>query len=148
MKSGGILKHVVIAFVLALGVYALSFFLIEGARVSKGPWLVEFQSDAAGVPAVIVTQTKLKIQRVRFEFPEDRISATNLLEIVAFDRPRTQVPFGKVVFFDTTFQPGTVTLQLFGHEIEFLPRTLVLDKQEIPWKSESVYRLPRPVSNR
>jgi hypothetical protein len=38
---------------------------------------------------------------------------------------------------DTTFFPGTVTLRLFEHEIELVPRVLVIDLQEHPWLSES-----------
>jgi hypothetical protein len=34
---------------------------------------------------------------------------------------------------DTTFLPGTVTFQIFGHEIELLPRVLIIDHQERPW---------------
>ena len=39
---------------------------------------------------------------------------------------------------DTTFLPGTLTFQFFGHEIELLPRVLVLDRQEHPWRSGEV----------
>jgi hypothetical protein len=42
---------------------------------------------------------------------------------------------------DTTFLPGTVTLQVFNHEIELLPRVLVIDGQEHPWLSESTITL-------
>jgi hypothetical protein len=45
---------------------------------------------------------------------------------------------------DTTFQPGTVTFQLFGHEIELLPRTLVLDRQEHGWQSGEIIALNAP----
>jgi len=31
------------------------------------------------------------------------------------------------------FLPGVVTMNLLGHEIELMPRTLVIDKKEIPW---------------
>jgi hypothetical protein len=36
---------------------------------------------------------------------------------------------------DTTFLPGTVTFELFGHEIELLPRVLMIDHEERPWLS-------------
>ena len=47
--------------------------------------------------------------------------------------------------------PGVITFDLFGHEIELMPRTLVINKKEVPWKSESVIelwptnKLPQPL---
>jgi len=61
-----------------------------------------------------------------------------------FREPRPvpySVPFGKCVFMDTTFLPGTVTFQLFGHEIELLPRVLIIDHAEHPWLSHSTLSL-------
>ena len=56
-----------------------------------------------------------------------------------------EVPFGNCVFMDTTFLPGTVTLQLFGHEIELLPRVLVIDRQEHSWRpGNTIALLPGP----
>ena len=46
-----------------------------------------------------------------------------------------EVPFGQCIFMDTTFLPGTLTFRMFGHELELLPRTLVVDHQEQPWRS-------------
>jgi hypothetical protein len=54
-----------------------------------------------------------------------------------------EVPFGQCVFMDTTFLPGTLTLQLFGHEIELLPRVLVVDRQEHPWRPATAITLLR-----
>ena len=34
------------------------------------------------------------------------------------------------------FLPGVVTMNLLGHEIELMPRTLVIDKKEIPWTAD------------
>jgi hypothetical protein len=42
---------------------------------------------------------------------------------------------------DPTFLPGTLTFRLFGHEIELLPRVLMLDHQEHLWRSDEVIRL-------
>jgi len=46
-----------------------------------------------------------------------------------------EVPFGKCVFMDTTFLPGTLAFEFFGHELELLPRALMVDHQEHPWVS-------------
>jgi hypothetical protein len=48
------------------------------------------------------------------------------------------VPFGKCVFMDTTFLPGTLAFELFGHEIQLIPRVLTIDKQEQPWRSNVI----------
>jgi hypothetical protein len=65
-----------------------------------------------------------------------------------FSQPRPvpyDVPFGKCLFMDTTFLPGTVTLRLVGHEIELLPRVLIIDHEEHPWKAGEIITLrPAP----
>ena len=42
-------------------------------------------------------------------------------------------PLGNRFFFDTTYLPGSITLDLFGHQVEVLPRTLILNFEERPW---------------
>lgn len=127
--------HIAIAFVVALLLYIVGFFLIERARNVKGGWRVTFQSDENARPAVTVLQPVLQISNVTFVFPENRIDRTNFSQTIVFDSPITNVPFGKVIFFDTTFLPGTLTFDFFGNEIEFLPRTLVVNRKEVPWQS-------------
>jgi hypothetical protein len=141
MKSEGISKHVIIAFILALVLYVGSFQLIEHRRQVKGPWLVTFLSDREGHPSVHVFHQQLGVSNVSFVFPDLRIDKTNTSEAIVFDSPITNIPFGRIIFLDTTFLPGTVTIDLFGNEIELLPRVLVLNKKEIPWKSEGSFRL-------
>lgn len=145
-RNDGILKQIAIVFLIALGLYILSFSWIEGKRSHKGPWQVTFQTDAQGQPSVIVAQPALNISNVTFQFPDERILPTNLLQRIVFDSPTTNVPFGKVIYFDTTFLPGAVTLELFRHEIEFLPRTLVLNGKEVPWRPQDVFELRRPTA--
>ena len=38
-----------------------------------------------------------------------------------------------VKYADLTYLPGVITLELFGHEIELLPRTLYVNRHAIPW---------------
>ena len=141
MKSEGIGKHVVFAFIIALFLYLSGFGLIEHFRQVKGPWRVTFKSDGDGHPSVVASQQKLNLASVTFVFPDVRIEQANLSRMIIFDSPITNIPFGKVLFLDTTFLPGTVTMDLFGHEIELLPRVLVLNRKEIPWKSGTVFEL-------
>ena len=47
---------------------------------------------------------------------------------------------------NTTVPPGTVTFQLFGRELELLPRVLVIDWQEHSWRPETVIANPVSIS--
>lgn len=141
VRRDPLLKHALIAFACALGLYLVAFHGIEFARQAKGPWQVTFRSDANGAPSLIVSQPQKQISDVTLVFRGERLAKTNLLETVVFDGPKTNVPFGRVIFFDTTFLPGTITLDLFGHEIELLPRVLGVNRREVPWKSGAVIEL-------
>src|SRR5260370_1195572 len=88
-----------------------------------------------------IDQTKVDISSVEIIFPGETIPRTNLSQRVIFDRPLRQVPFGSVIYADLRTLPGVVTFDLFGHEIELLPRVLIVNKQEIPWKSEMMIEL-------
>jgi hypothetical protein len=134
MKSGA-WKHFALAGILAMALYVVSYSSIEYLRQRKGGWQVMFSSDASGEPAVRVTQPALSLTDIQFRFPGEKISASNLHQTIVFDHPITNVPFGRVVFIDTTFLPGTVTFDLFGHEVELLPRVLIVNKREVPWQS-------------
>lgn len=136
MAREKIAAQVAVVFVIALALYGVTFYGIERARQAKGPWHVTFRSDAEGRPSVRMSQPALNISNVTVWFPEARIERTNFSKTVVFDMPITNVPFGRVLFLDTTFLPGTLTLDLFGHEIELLPRTLVVNRKEVPWKSK------------
>jgi hypothetical protein len=137
MKSSGPAKHFILAFVIALVLYAVAYSMIEHQRTKKGPWQVIFTNDISGIPAIIINEPKLGISNVKITFPNEQAPATN--STVIFDPPRQvpfDVPLGQCLFLDTTFQPGTVVLNLFGHEIQMIPRILTIDKHEYPWQSE------------
>ena len=136
MKPERPLKHFLLAFLLALVCYAVCYTAIEHRRARNGPWQVAFTNDSAGVSAVLINEPRLGITNVQITFPGSPAPSTNAGVLCVFSRPRTvpyAVPFGECVFMDTTFLPGTVTFHLFGHEIELLPRVLLIDKREHPW---------------
>jgi hypothetical protein len=97
-------------------------------------------------PLLVVNQRRLGIVNVRLVFPDQHL--TNRVEpaTLVFDHPsrRGGVPFGRVVFLDTTFLPGTVTVELFGHQIELLPRALIVNKQRRAWRSGEEHRVQTP----
>jgi hypothetical protein len=164
MKPDNPIKHFVLPFVLALIGYAISYRAIEHRRARSGPWQVAFTNDAAGAPAILINQPKLAITHVEIRFPGEALpvknargdSATNHSWLPVNDRswftnwiftqPRQvpyDVPFGQCIFMDTTFLPGTLTLRLFGHELELLPRVLLVDHLEHPWRSDTTITLQR-----
>jgi hypothetical protein len=145
MKPAGPAKHFILAFLLALAGYALFYQGIEHRRTRNGPWQVTFTRTMAGEPAIVINQPKLAITNVHIHFTGDSpLPATNAATLL-FAQPQPvpyDLPFGKCVFMDTTFLPGTLTFQLFGHEIELLPRVLVIDRQEHPWEAGATIALP------
>jgi len=141
MKAGFTPKALALWFVIVLVSYGVVFYSIEYLNQRKGPWEVNFMSDAQGNPAIVTYQPKLDISSVEIIFPGETIPQTNLSQRVIFDRPLRQVPFGSVIYADLRTLPGVVTFDLFGHEIELLPRALIVNKREIPWKSEMAIEL-------
>lgn len=144
MQSDNLLRHVWVPFAIAVLVYVIFYGGIEHRRNRNGPWQVAFTNDAAGAPELVINQPKLAITNVQIAFPGE--TATNAPESFAFSQPR-EVPynivFAKCVFMDTTFLPGTLVFDLFGHEIQLIPRVLTIDQKEIPWESNQKIGVPR-----
>jgi hypothetical protein len=136
MKSDNPLRHFAIPLGIAVLVYVIFYAGIEHRRTRKGPWQVTFTNDASGTPALLINEANLGITNLQITFP----GVTNQTQNASMDfrQPREvpyDIPFGKCVFMDTTFLPGTIVFDLFGHEIQLIPRVLTIDKKEIPWAS-------------
>ena len=152
-------------FVLTLVLYFVGFYGMEHLRERKGPWRVNFDAAAVGGPTMIIHQRALGIDGFRVVF-EGTSSGGLKSGGVVFDNPKLNgqsmdttpessqelkqrafaVPFGDCIYQDLMFLPGVVTMHLLGHEIELMPRTLVIDKKEIPWStSSSRIAVPPPV---
>jgi hypothetical protein len=130
-----ILRHLLIVGVLAVVFYFGGFYLIEHLRSTKGPWEILFTTDGAGHPTLEISQPKLQIAET-VRFPNGNAGKTNVAELVRFREETTNLPFGEVLMQDALYLPGSVTLRLCGHVVEILPRTLIVDKQEHPWKAQ------------
>jgi hypothetical protein len=144
MKKDGLLKPLAFAFVAAIAIYAVMYSGIEHRRTYKGPWQVAFTNDPAGAPAVVINQPALGITNVQITFPGAALPRDPATNQRAFAQPREVpygVPFGKCLFMDTTFLPGTLVFNLFGHEIQLIPRVLTIDHLERPWRSHEVISL-------
>jgi hypothetical protein len=132
-RSDSLLRHLAVAAVLAAVFYIASFSWLEHLRAAKGPWEIAFMTDGAGRPSLEISQPALKISE-RLSFPDAPPARPNLAEVVRFREATTNLPFGDILQQDALYLPGTVTLRLFGHRIEVLPRTLVVDQKERPWE--------------
>lgn len=147
MARGGALRFAGLIFLICLVSYAALFGLDQWARTRRGPWNVTFSASPTGNPRLEISETRLGIEGVTLEIEGER--ATNAPQSVAFDGPQRAVPFGQLVFSDTTYLPGTVTLQCYGHEVELLPRTLIVNRKEVPWRKGLTLKLTpadRPAS--
>lgn len=140
-------KHVALAFGIALVLYVASYSGIEHLRTRKGPWVFDFSTDSTGAATITISQPTLGISDVKLSFTNHPALATNAH--LAFAVPKEtpyEVPFGKCIFIDTTFQPGTIAFDFFGHEVQVIPRVLTLDRVERPWKSgETIAITSQPV---
>jgi hypothetical protein len=147
MKSEGGLRHFGYALLLAVVGYTVVYWGIEHRRNVKGPWEVTFTNAVGGGAVIIIEQPKLGISNVQIRFDGGTTALTTNSGRYSFGQARAvpfELPFGRCVFMDTTFLPGTVTMQVSGHEIELLPRVLTIDRQERNWESGSTIRLMAP----
>jgi hypothetical protein len=145
MKSENFVKHAAAVFILALAIYILAYSAIEHYRSHNGPWRVAFTNDASGAPTMLIAQPALTITNVQLVFAGAVLPVTNTLPALALEQPRPvpfEVPFGRCVFLDLTSLPGTAAFNVFGHEVQLLPRVLTIDKVEHSWRSDAVYTLP------
>ena len=165
------MKHFILAFMLALVGYAACYLGIEHWRTRKGPWRVSFTHSSAHAPAITIDQPGLAITNVQIIFTSENLLAATApgalpadpsrpnspitnqpspSTTLHFAQPRSvpyEVPFGRCVFLDLTSLPGTVTFDLFGHEIELLPRVLIIDRHEYPWRRDAAITLyPAPAT--
>ena len=119
-----------------VGLLTVVFGWIEHRRVVKGPWVVSFAPGNES-PVIFLNQSALGIRDVRIIFRE-ATAQTNSVQVIEFSQARAvpfDVPLGQCVFQDTSFLPGTVTFEMFGHQIQLMPRVLTIDGVERPWRS-------------
>ncbi len=142
-KSDPLWKHALVVFSACLVLYFGGFGVVQHWRTHRGPWEVTF-FQTNGAPVLRIDQPALGLTGVHLVFPGTNTPGLVAPVRVRFDEPgrREGLPFGQVKFLDTTFLPGTVTFDLYGHEVELLPRTLIVNRREHPWRSGAVIELP------
>ncbi|MBL9134445.1 MAG: hypothetical protein JNK85_01190 [Verrucomicrobiales bacterium] len=128
---------------IALVGYVVMYGCDRHLRVRRGPWQVTYARESDGTPALRIHQESLGISNitVRFDGETSPTAAETLPVVVRFDDPDKPVPFGILAFHDLMYQPGTVVLQCFGHEVQMLPKALYLNRVPHAWTSEGEFRL-------
>lgn len=135
-KLSSPLKTVLIIGLVSLGFYVVFFSWMEQRRYKNGPWEITFarQDD---LPTLLLNHPKFGITNVVIQFVGGE-TTTNLPQTIRFQHGQVAplpLPFGQCVFLDTLFLPGTVACELFGHQIQLMPRTLTIDQVARPWVS-------------
>ncbi len=106
-------------------------------RRRGGPWAITQDKLPDGTPIVKIEHHRiLSNGPVILRFPGETAPArfTNHPLLRIYTQPNTNaLPYGPVLFLDTTFLPGNVTLDAFGHLVEIVPRTLYLDGRDVGW---------------
>jgi hypothetical protein len=127
-------------------VYIAIFSWVEDKRRKSGPWEITF-TQLDNSPALLINHPKLGLNNITIVFPGESLP-TNELKTISFPHGQTapfDLPFGKCVFLDTLYLPGTVTCEVFDHEIQMLPRTMTIDGIEHPWLAgEKILLTNRP----
>lgn len=93
-----------------------------------------------GTPAMVIRQDRLAAEARTVVFNEDAAQVLGALqpETMRFNQARPvpfSVPFGRCIFLDTTFMPGTIVFEVFGHTVELMPKALIIDNQPREWNS-------------
>ena len=125
------MKLIIILLITLLVVIAAFIFIIKPIR-ERSPWNIKFEiSD--GIPSIYISNNTPMVPATKIIFSNEKINR-DLSENIAFEKHNiNKIPFGEITFTDVTLFPGRITLKLFNHEIDILPRALIIDKKEYKW---------------
>ncbi len=129
-------------FVTVMVLYATLYFATGLWRERRGPWVLTFDKSPSGNPRLTISQENLGVRNVQIlALQQEPLPADFKPVTIHFKSPGDQPGFGKLLFTDLTVLPGVITLDVFGHEVELLPRTLVINRKLIPWSERQEIRL-------
>jgi len=134
-EVSGAARRVFGVFILTLFAYITLFGACQIQRRKAGAWALTFDQVSNGAPSLRIEHPRLlKNGPVTLFFPGEKPERTDLPITAVFTDPITnRMPFGPILFVDTSALPGTVTLNAFGHVVEMIPRTLFVDFNTVPW---------------
>ncbi len=134
--QSSLFKTLLVIGLVTLICYIAAFSWMENKRRKNGPWQITF-THVDNAPTLVINHAKLGLTNITISFAEGAVP-TNLPQTVSFQHGQIaplELPFGQCIFLDTLYLPGTVTCEMFGHEIQLLPRTLTIDRVEYPWRA-------------
>lgn len=139
MKPEHFVRRLLLVGAVALLLYVVLFAGIEHQRNRRGPWEVVFTRTTNDLPCLEIHQPRLGVRGVRIVFPADAANPAATLparEVFREARPTPfDLPLGRCVFLDTISLPGTVAIELGGHQVQLMPRVLTVDGEERTWRS-------------
>ncbi len=159
MKSRAAIGFVAGTFLIALAMYGLLYYGDGRLRVGRGPWEVQFTTNLAGEPMLVIAQPALGIAQHTLEFAGESLPSQfrpvtlRFADVQAVPAP---VPFGRWIYHDLMYLPGVVTFDLFPqgtnaaaprHEVELLPAALYINRVAHDWRRDTTLRLA-PVDKR
>ncbi len=135
-------------FAIALVVYVITYFGDQNLRTEDGPWRVTFTTNQVGAPMLLVNLHSQGITNCAVVFEGETLPADFQPSTTNYVNPAhlpVAMPFGQMFHADLTYLPGVVTFIFFAedanathqgrrHEVEFLPRGLVVNRKELRWK--------------
>lgn len=144
MNRDRLSRHLLIAFLFALILYAVGFWLIEARRVRHTPWQVAIAVDPSGCAKLEICQKSLGLGPVEIRLGTAAASPPHARTNILFKEPQPvpfNVPAGRCVFTDLTFLPGTVALNMCGTDIQMLPRALTIGTNEFSWRQTRIIEI-------
>ena len=142
-------------FAIALVVYVVFYFGDQKLRTKAGGWRVTFTTNQLGAPMLLVNLPSQGITNCAVVFEGETVptdfqpSTTNYVNPTQLP---AAMPFGRLFHADLTYLPGVVTFDLFAndanathqgrrHEVELLPRVLVVNRKKHPWRAAMKIKL-------
>lgn len=120
-------------FLATLASYVLLWKGMEHLRVKDGPWVVNFSTFTNATAKLTINNHKKGITNAVINISGIPAQESFVNKDISFINVDEDLPFGKFIYHDLMFLPGVVTFSAFGNEIELLPRTLIVNRKEIPW---------------
>lgn len=130
---GDVKKQVLTVFAVTVTIYVAAFAFDQHLRSRNGPWQLTFEAATNGFVTVQIDAPRLGVSNVVVSITGATVPEPVPSHRMTFDQPLQKPPFGKLLFEDLTYLPGTLSFDLFGHEVEMLPRVLTVDRREYPW---------------
>lgn len=146
------LRRAGIAFAVAVVLYVGFYSCDHHLRNRHGPWQLTFYAEknpgeGAWAASVTIDQPALGITNRTIRFSGVRLTQPAPVSTLQFESPADTLqvlPFGSLVFHDLMYLPGTLTFDFFGHQVELLPRVLIVEGTEHPWVSDRVLEIAGP----